>query len=175
MIASRIRQALGPGWRRLWAIGLGVPLVLGLILASGAAISWLTGSEYERPAEIDAGPVDATQVASPRYFEDDRVWLVRLEAGEFLALYDRAIESAGCPLQWQNDHRFLDRTGWFIDACTGSPYDLTGRCFSEACRGRALGRFSVSTDGGNVVVDLRVLDRDLLADPSADPVNPPDE
>ncbi|MGH2668392.1 MAG: hypothetical protein ACRDH5_04605 [bacterium] len=174
MISERIREALAPGWRWLLAIGVGVPLLLGLVLASAVAISWLTGSEYERPLDLEAGRAGDYAIAAPKLFEEDDVWVVRLLEGDFLALYDRGLES-GCPLQWRSEFGFMDRTGWFVDACTGSAYDLTGRCFSEACRGRPLDRFSATLDGDNVVVDLRVLHRDLPADAAADPVNPPGE
>jgi hypothetical protein len=171
MISSRLRQALAPGWRWLLAIGVGVPLILGLVLASAVAIAWLTGSEYERPLTLEAGRAGDYESAAPKLFEEDDVWVVRLLEGEFLALYDRGLES-GCPLQWRPEFDFMDRSGWFVDACTGSAYDLTGRCFSEACRGRPLDRFSTTLGGGNVVVDLRVLHRDLPADANADPANP---
>ena len=174
MISSRLRQALAPSWRWLLAIGVGVPLLLGLILALAVAISWLTGSEYERPVTLHAGSADDYDVAAPKLVEEEDVWVVRLPGGEFLALYDRGLES-GCPLQWRREFNFGDRSGWFVDACTGSAYDVSGRCFSDACRGRPLDRFSVDTNGGDVIVDLRVLHRDLPADANADPVNPPGE
>ena len=172
--SSGIVGALRPGWRWLFAIGVGVPLLLGLVLASAVAISWLTGSEYERPVTLKAGRVSDYEIAAPKLFEEDDVWVVRLPEGEFLALYDRGLES-GCPLQWRREFDFMQRTGWFVDACTGSAYDLTGRCFSDACRGRPLDRFSARLDGGNVIVDLRVLHRDLPAEAGAEPVNPPGE
>ena len=172
MISSRIRQVLAPGWRRLLTIGVGFPVLLGLILASAVAISWLTGTEYERPKELDAGVVADYSVGDPKLFEGEDVWVVRLEE-EFLALYDRGVE-AGCPLQWRPGFEFMDRVGWFVDACTGSAYDATGRCFSEACRGRALSQYSLAvTTSGAVVVDLRALERDLPEDAGAEPVSPP--
>jgi len=174
MISSRLRQALAPGWRWLLAIGVGVPLLLGLVLASAVAISWLTGSEYEPPKTLEAGRADDYVIAAPKLFEEDDLWVVRLLDGGFLALYDRGLER-GCPLQWRREFDFMDRSGWFVDACTGSAYDVTGRCFSDACRGRPLDRYSVETNGGNVVVDLRVLHRDLPADAGAEPMNPPGE
>jgi hypothetical protein len=159
MISSRIRRALVPGWRRLLAIGIGVPLILGLTLASAVAVSWLTGSEYQPPEELDAGMVADYAVGEPRLFEEEDVWVVRLEE-EFLALYDRGVES-GCPLQWRPEFAFMDRAGWFVDACTGAAYDLSGRCFSAGCRERLLSRRSVSvTTDGNVIVNLRELERD---------------
>jgi hypothetical protein len=153
---------------------LGVPLLLGLILTAGVAVSWLTGRDIARSEEIDAGAVAEYGVAEPRLFEEDDVWVVRLPGHEFLALYDRGVER-GCPLQWSRDFNFMDRAGWFVDACTGSAYDLTGLCFSEGCAGRALSRFSVGvTTSGTVVVDLRAVDREPSLDTSAAPVNPPE-
>ena len=153
MIASRLRQALAPGWRRLLAIGVGVPLLLGIVLASAVAISWLTGSEYERPLTLHAGSADDYDVAAPKLVEEEDVWVARLPGGEFLALYDRGLES-GCPLQWRREFDFMGRSGWFVDACTGSAYDMAGRCASQACSRAALDRFAVQIQDGNVIVEL---------------------
>ena len=167
-----IRRTASLPWP--WRFGIGVPLLLGLMLASAVGISWLTGSGYQPSATLEAGRVDEYAIAAPKLFEDDDIWVVRLSDGEFLALYDRGLER-GCPLQWRREFSVMDRAGWFVDACTGAAYDLTGRCFSDACRGRSLDRFSTSLDGDNVVVDLRVVERELPVDASAAPVNPPDE
>jgi nitrite reductase/ring-hydroxylating ferredoxin subunit len=157
-----------------WRFGLGVPLLLGLVLAIGVAVSWLTGSGYEPPEEFEAGAVTDYAIAEPKLFEDDDVWLVRLPQDGFVALYDRGLES-GCPLQWRRDFSFLKRMGWFVDACNGAAYDLTGRCFSDPCRSALLDRFAVNVEGGNVTVQLRLPERDLPADANATPLNPPAE
>jgi len=169
MAASKVSKASRFPWP--WRIGLGVPILLGLILASAVVISWLTGSEYKPPEQLEVGAAGDYETAAPKLFEEEDVWVVQLPGGEFLALYDRGLER-GCPLQWRREFDFMDRSGWFVDACTGSAYDVTGRCFSDACRGRPLDRFSATIDGGNVIVDLRVLHRDLPADANAAPVNP---
>ncbi len=155
---------------RPWRIGLGVPLLAGVVLAIGAAVSWVSGG-YQRPDKIEAGQMDEFAPGAPRLFDEDDVWVVRLDGDRFLALYDRGLES-GCPLQWSREFEFKERTGWFEDTCTGSAYDLTGRCFSEGCRGQLLDRFPVTTAGDNVTVDLRALERGLPADASAEPVSP---
>jgi hypothetical protein len=154
-----------------WRVGLGAPLLLGLLLAFGVAVSWLSGREYTPPDELEAGSASDYPVGLPKLFEEDDIWVVQLAEGEFLALYDRGVE-AGCPLEWKRQYAFQGAAGWFVDACTGSVYDLTGRCFSEACLGRALSRFAISSEGGEVVVDLRVIERDPQVDPDAPPVNP---
>jgi hypothetical protein len=143
-----------------WRIGLGVPLLLGLALAVGALISWL-GDGYEPPETLDAGRVDDFAVGAPKLFEEEDIWLVRLSDasstpssfGEFTALYDRGVES-GCPLQWRPDFEFMRHRGWFVDACNGWVYDLTGRCVSQVCQGALLDRFWVRTQEGRVVVEL---------------------
>jgi len=170
-MANPIARVLRPGWRRLLAIGLGVPLLLGIVLALGALISLLSGG-YERPDTIEAGRADDYPVGAPKLFEEDDVWLVRLPQDDFVALYDRGLES-GCPLQWRRDFDFLKRSGWFVDACNGAAYDLTGRCFSDLCRGALLDRLAVNVERDNVTVDLRLLERDLPADANATPVTPP--
>jgi hypothetical protein len=172
MISERIREALHPGSR--WLFGVGVPLLLGLILASTVAISWLTGSGFEPPAKLEAGRIADYPLAEPKLFEEHDVWVVHLSPVDFVALYDRGLES-GCPLQWRREFAFMERAGWFVDACTGSAYDLTGRCFSDGCSGRPLDRFALTLAGGNVSVDLRAVRRGLPADLNTEPVNPPAE
>ena len=154
-----------------WRIGLGVPLLAGAAIALGAVVSLLSGG-YERPDTLEAGRVEEYAVGAPRLFEEDDVWVVRLAEGEFLALYDRALES-GCPLQWRREFEFRERTGWFVDACNGAAYDLRGRCYSDICLGASLDRFAVTIGDGNVTVALRELTRGEPFDPGAEPVSPP--
>ena len=154
-----------------WRIGLGVPVLLGAVLAFGVLIS-LVSDGYERPNTLEAGRSDDYEVGAPKLFEEDDIWLVRPSGAEFLALYDRGLES-GCPLQWRREFEFMDRTGWFVDTCTGSAYDLVGLCFSEACRGRSLDRFAVQSAGGELIVDLRALVRGPAGDSDTEPVIPP--
>lgn len=164
---SILAQALPWPWR----IGLGVPLLLGTVLALLAAISWFTGSGYKPPEQIDAGRAPDFAIGSRTYFKEERVWLVRLTDGQFLALYDRDTES-GCAVSFRAEYKFMGRTGWFRDACHGSVYDLTGRCFDGPCQ-RGLDRFTVDVRGDNVVVKLRELLAGPPRDPTAEPVNPP--
>ena len=154
-----------------WRIGLGVPLLAGGVLAVGAVIS-LTSSGYEAPKTLNAGPVGQFIQGAPKLFNDENVWVVRLAQSEFVALYDRGLESK-CPLQWRREFEFMGRTGWFEDTCNGYVYDLTGRCFSDACRGALLDRFNVAVGGGSVEVDLRALQSPAPGDPRATPMTPP--
>jgi hypothetical protein len=154
-----------------WRIGLGVPLLAGAVLAIGALIS-LTSGGYEPPKTLDAGPVEQFTLGAPKLFEEEDVWVVRLAESDFVALYDRGLESK-CPLQWRREFEFMDRTGWFEDTCNGAVYDLTGRCFSDPCRGRQLDRFNVTVSGANVIVDPRALQSSAPIDPRATPLTPP--
>ena len=153
-----------------WRIGLGVPLLAGAVLAIGALIS-LTSGGYEPPKTLDAGPVDQFTIGAPKLFEDEDIWVVPLRLTEYVALYDRGLESK-CPLQWRREFKFMGGTGWFEDTCNGYVYDLAGRCFSDACRGAQLDRFNVDVSGGSVVVDLRALQSPAAPNPQAPPLNP---
>jgi len=153
-----------------WRIGLGAPLLAGVVLAIGALIS-LTSGGYEHPKTLSAGPLDQFTQGAPKLFDQENVWVVRLTKSEFVALYDRGLESK-CPLQWRREFDFMGRTGWFEDTCNGHVYDLTGRCFSDACRGAPLDRFNVTLSGGSVEVDLRALQSPAPADPLATPLTP---
>jgi len=154
-----------------WRIGLGVPLLAGVVLAVGALISLASGG-YEHPKTLDAGPLNQLTAGAPKLFNEEHVWVVRLGESEFVALYDRGLESK-CPLQWRREFEFMGRAGWFEDTCNGYVYDLTGRCFSEACRGALLDRFNVALSGDRVVADLRALQSPAPPDPRATPVTPP--
>jgi len=152
MNAWRLTDPLRWSW---WLrIGVGVPLILGIILALSVVISWLTGDGYVQPAELDAGPAAGYEVGAPRYFEEQRLWVVRLGEG-FVALNDRGTSSA-CTVPWRPDLDFQGRKGWFRDACDGSLYDASGACFDGPCID-GLRRYRVEASGATVIVDLREL------------------
>src|SRR3990172_9929671 len=92
MAGAQMARLLRPG-RWLWRMGLGLPILLGLVLALGILVSRFTGSGYEPPEQLKAGRVDEFAVAAPKYFEQERFWLGKLGAGGILALYDRDTES----------------------------------------------------------------------------------
>ena len=169
------REATSWWGRRLatwpWRIGLGAPLLAGTVLAIGAVIS-LTSGGYEHPKTLSAGSVDQFTPGAPKLFDEENVWVVRLAETQFVALYDRGLASK-CPLQWRREFEFMGRTGWFEDTCNGHAYDLSGRCFSDACRGAPLDRFNVAVSGGSVEVDLRALQSPAPVDPRATPLTPP--
>ena len=170
MAGAQMTRLLRPG-RWLWRMGLGLPILLGLVLALGILVSRFTGSGYEPPEQLTAGRVDEFAVAAPKYFETERFWLVKLESGEILALYDRDTES-NCTVPWRPELELLGGKGWFRDACHASIYDLNGRCFSGPCL-RGLDRFRVQITDGQVIVKFRELVLGPPLDPNAQPVNPP--
>jgi hypothetical protein len=147
-----------------WRVGLGVPLLLGLVLTLGALISWLSDG-YEPPETLNAGRVDTFTVGMPRLYEEEDIWVVRLSEREFVALYDRGVES-GCPLQWRPEFEFMSHRGWFVDTCTGLAYDLTGRCVPEVCQTATLDRFRINTQGGSVIVELEPVIRNPASRPA---------
>lgn len=168
ILSRLLRPARGLNW--WWRLGLGAPLLAGLVIAIGAAVSYL-GAGYEPPNQVTAGRVDEFGVLAPRLFEQEEYWLVRQPSGEFLALYARDPVSR-CIVGWRPDYTFMGRTGWFRDSCRGSTYDLVGRCFAGPCP-RGLDRFTIEIQDGKVVVNLKSPITGPAADSQATPVNPP--
>jgi nitrite reductase/ring-hydroxylating ferredoxin subunit len=158
------------GWRRLSALGLAIPLTIGLALVVLVAMT-LVSDGYKAPQVLDAGAVEDYDIGVPHEFEHDDFWLVRTAPQEFVAIYDRDPVS-GCALVWGPGYQALGRTGWFRDACTTSTYDLTGACFDGPC-GIGLNTYDIKIENGRVTVDPRHGSRGLLRQENGDPVNPP--
>ncbi len=163
-------RLLRPG-RWLWRIGLGVPMLLGLVLALLVVISWLTANPYEAPDQWKSGLAEDLRTDQPLLFEEPHFYLVKLGSGDILALYNRDPES-GCTVSWGPSIKFSGRKGWFRDSCHSSMYDLIGHCFGGPCP-RGLDSFRVQLDNGGVLVQLRGLTPGPPPDFSAEPVNPP--
>jgi hypothetical protein len=119
------------GWRWLVNMGIAVPLIAGLVVGLLAFITFVS-PRFIATQTVNVGPASTYAVGSPIYFEDERFWVVKLESGEMLALYDRD-PLTGCTVPWDPNYETLGVTGWFRDACSRSIYDLQGACFSEAC------------------------------------------
>ncbi|MDO8615606.1 MAG: hypothetical protein Q7T33_07705 [Dehalococcoidia bacterium] len=157
------------GWRWLWAAGLGFPLLMGVVLVALVLIALSKGA-YVPPTLFSAGYGDQYQVNRPVYFENERFWLVELESGKFVALYDFDPQTR-CTVPWRPDYELMGRKGWFRDACEGSTYDLEGRCFAGPCR-RGLDRLGVFLQSTQVIVKLTDLEEGPPVDSDAQPVNP---
>ena len=163
-------SAFGRSWRWLNRFGLLVPLLIGAFLVALVAITAVS-PRYSSPTEVNAGLPDEYGVAEPRYFEEQRFWLVHLPDGEFVALYDRD-PASGCSLPWGSGFEHMGVKGWFRDACSGSIYDLTGACFGGSCT-VGLNRLNVSTVDGDLIVDPRDGPHGEFKSDNGDPVNPP--
>lgn len=55
-----------------------------------------------------------------------RLWIVKLDSGEVLALSARDPHPHGCNVAWRPDLETAGHTGWFRELCLGSTYSLNG-------------------------------------------------
>lgn len=141
------------GWRWAWKMGIALPVILGLVIALMAFITWAS-PRYRAPQQVDVGTAADYEVGFPIFFETERFWVSKLPTGEVIALYDRD-PITGCTLPWDEDYETLGARGWFRDACGDSAYDLSGGCFEGSC-GIGLNRLDVTTDAnGRIIVDMR--------------------
>lgn len=160
----------GQKLRWLWGVGLGLPIMLGGVLVVGILISLFTGNHYKPPERLDVGLETNYVVNAPKYFETERIWIVRLDETNFEALYDRDPHS-NCTVPWTPGLEFMGKRGWFHDACQGSLYDLLGRCYNGPCE-VGLERFPAVVENGRVFAKLQELSRGPARDLSATPLNP---
>ena len=166
------RSMPGRIWGWLQRYSLGIPILLGFVLAGGVALAFLIGGGFRDPAAIEADSVDDYEVGLPKYFEIDRFWIVRLEGDEILALYDKNPQSQ-CRTLWFINEEFMGTTGWFNEPCQDHLYDYTGRCFDSECT-RGLDRFEVEvTEEGAIFVDLSRLNPGPEYNPDDVPLVPP--
>jgi len=172
MIAHQIGRVFRPGIRWLWGLGLLIPLLMGAFLLVLVLMTF-TKDPYEPPQLVTAGSVEQYEQGDPKYFEAERVWVVRTPNDEMYALYD-VDPLSNCTVPWWNDVEHLGRAGWFKDACRGSLYDLEGRCFGGPCE-TGLSRFPVTLNGSTIVVNLTDLNAGPARDDSAGPLNPEPE
>jgi len=149
-----------------WGLQVALPMPAALPWAALAAlvVAILIRSDGGSHDKFVTAPLGELTVGTPLLKEN--VWFVRLESGGVLALYDSDSFTA-CPIEWRPDYKFLGRTGWFVNSW-GFVSDITGRCFSDACRGSSLGRLEIT--GGVVEADpLKTLPPPV----AGPPINPP--
>jgi len=147
-------------------------LVLGAVAVFGVAlaVAWPTP---ENVRQITHGPnwvavawVDALAVNEPVRIVEHRIYLVKLESGETLALYQKDPRpNFGCTVPFNPRFEFAGHTGWFRNPCHGQTYDLTGTCFDGPCA-RGLDRYEVRVQDGHVQIDVNTL---ILGPPVAPP------
>ncbi len=121
-----------------------------------ASFAWPAGSHVDAPHQwIDAGAVDEFEVNEPVKNVDGKFYVVRLESGEFLALYERD-PHLGCTVLWAAHFEFQGRVGWFRNPCHSETYDVEGNAvFGPQPRG--MDRFHVEISGDRVRVDTNRL------------------
>ena len=166
-----IGTVVRPAWRRLSTLGIAIPLLMGVVLVALVLMSF-TRDAYEPPELVTAGTVSQYEPGEPKYFEDEKIWMVRLpETDVMLALY--GVDPASrCIVPWTPAHELNGVRGWFVDACRGSAYDLQGNCFDGPCD-RGLSRFKVTLQQADVIVSLTGLEPGPPRDDAAEPLAPP--
>jgi hypothetical protein len=159
------------GWRWLFTMGLGVPLIGGLVVVLLIVITWVS-PRYEATRTVNVGPASDYAVGSPVYHESDRFWVVKLPSGEMLALYDRD-PVTGCTVPWDPEYVFLGVAGWFRDACSRSVYDMQGACFDGPCV-IGLNRLAIATEtNGDLIVNMQDGGAGPIRTPGATPLAAP--
>jgi cytochrome b6-f complex iron-sulfur subunit len=104
---------------------------------------------------IVAGPVERFEPDSVTAFREGKFYLVRLEAGGFLALH-RKCTHLGCTVPWIADRRL------FACPCHASVFDIRGDVLGPPAP-RALDLFAVRIENGIVKVDTsRPIRRDAF-------------
>lgn len=152
--------------------GIAILLVLAALVALLVVFgffAWPSGPAGP-PALVTAGAVDDFQVGQPVRLAEHQFWLVRLDSGEFLALYEKD-PHLGCTVPFRPEFEFMGRKGWFRNPCHAETYDLTGRCFAGPCP-RGLDRFPVRIANGKVIVDTQVLIPGPPPNPADEPLTP---
>jgi Rieske Fe-S protein len=128
-----------------------VPLGATVLLLAVAAIVVYFLMQPDDPPYVVVGDVDDFAVGEPVRNEDHSFYIVKLETGEFLALFQRSTH-LGCTVAWLDDLDFQGKTGWFRDPCSNSTFTLEGALvFGPASRG--LDRFPTEVVNGEVRVD----------------------
>ena len=134
--------------------GLAIVLILLGIFAVGGvmlATAWPTGGNVDQSTHgtwVSVAKADDLQVDEPLRSIEHKLWLVKLDTGEILALWTRD-PRLGCTVPWRPDFKFKGITGWFRNPCHSQTYDLTGTCFDGPCI-RGLDRFETRIVNGRI-------------------------
>jgi Rieske Fe-S protein len=111
------------------------------LLVVASVVAWPSAPSRDAARWAPVASLDDLRVNEPVHVKAHGLWLVKLESGELLALYERD-PHLGCSVPWRPDFEFMGKKGWFRNPCHGETYDLLGRCFSGPCV-RGLDRFPV--------------------------------
>jgi nitrite reductase/ring-hydroxylating ferredoxin subunit len=120
------------------------------LVVAAAIAAYPTGSNVDQitvPQWVTVARVDDLQPNQPVSVAAQRLWLVKLDSGQVLALSYK--DPRGCTVPWRPDFTFEDVKGWFRDPCLGSTYDLNGhKAFGPSSRG--LDQYEVRISSGDV-------------------------
>jgi len=138
--------------------GLRIAVVLATaVIATIVVLSfaWPTGSKVDQVGWFTAGSTSDFAINEPVRFREQRFWLVRLESGEFVALWQRS-PYRGCTVPWRPGFEFMGKKGWFRDPCHNDTFTIEGvHVFGPGPRG--MDRFPVRIDDGIVRVNVKTV------------------
>ncbi|HET9475865.1 MAG TPA: hypothetical protein VFP63_00080 [Dehalococcoidia bacterium] len=144
-----------PHLSRRGLLVIALPLAFAALMAVVIAFAWPAGPKVKPAIWLDAGAEGDLRVSEPVRIVEGRFWLVKLQSGEILALYQRDPRN-GCTIPWRPDFDFGGKRGWFRDPCHGSTYDIDGtRAFGPSPR--SMDRYRVDIRGGQIFVDVGTL------------------
>jgi nitrite reductase/ring-hydroxylating ferredoxin subunit len=161
------RPKPAPHWR--WRFPRGPVFAVALAAVLLATVGVIVATAWPRGDKVDPGDtlwvevanVDDLAVAEPLILPDPRIFLVRLESGDVLAL-SRQDPRNGCTVPWNPSYQFQGVTGWFREPCHGSTYDIAGNlAFGPSTRGMDRYPVRVEEDG-----DIEVNVRELIPGPA---------
>lgn len=146
-----------PRWkfpRRGFAIACVLAGIVVLIVV-GATTAWPTGPKVDQATGVQwvtVARADDLQADQPLHIFEQKLWLVKLDSGEIIALSHKS-PFLGCTVPWRPDFKFKGITGWFRDPCQSGTFDLTGSCFAPQCP-RGMDRYPVQLVNGQVQVNM---------------------
>ena len=138
--------------------GLAIALVLAgfvALVVVGAIAAYPTGSKVDQVTGVQwvtVARTDDLQTDQPVYIFEQKLWLVKLDSGEIIALSHKS-PFLGCTVPWRPDFKFKGITGWFRDPCQSGTFDLTGACFAPQCP-RGMDRYPIQLVKGQVQVNI---------------------
>jgi hypothetical protein len=143
--------------RRIRFSRRGATILLAL-LASAAVIAVLVAfSLPKNPSQpqyewLSLASVDDLPINEPVAFKEHRLYLVRFETDEVIALSRQ--DPKGCTIPWRPDFVFQGKKGWFRDPCYSSTYSFAGD-IAFGPSPRSMDRYPLAIVDGEVVVDVR--------------------
>ena len=141
---------------------MAIALVLVSTVAVGGlalATAWPTGAKVDQssppkadqltaPHWVNLMRADDLQPNQPVHSFEHKLWLVKLDSGEVLALSHKSTY-LGCTVPWRPDFTFGDIQGWFRDPCQGATWDLNGNLVVGPAP-RGLDQYAVQIVDGNI-------------------------